>query len=405
MEQKGNALPSPTYLRPPKRGLRVGGRRLRAGRCKTFPTLLPDLFTKNCSTALGGWENYEGPIVDEEILRLLKDHSPGFLSGEEISRRLKVTRAAIWKRVRNLRALGYEIEASTRTGYRLIRSPDLLTPSEVRPLLRTKWMGRSIHHFHSMDSTNSMAYQLALQGAEEGEIVVAESQKKGRGRLGRKWFSPPLSNLYLSVILRPEIPPQQASLMTLMAAVATAGAIHKFSGLQPMIKWPNDILLKNRKVAGLLNEIHSEMDRIHFVVLGIGVNLNMDEKMFSKEIRSLATSLKREMGQSISRKAFLQTLLEELEMWYETFLKKGASPILKAWRDKAQIQGRPVKVTSFGEVLSGTAIDVDSDGTLILETKGENGRGLWQEMLNINRTRRSCSLMVTSSHRLLTTRL
>jgi BirA family biotin operon repressor/biotin-[acetyl-CoA-carboxylase] ligase len=313
--------------------------------------------------------------VDEEILRLLKDHSPRFLSGEEISRRLKVTRAAIWKRVKHLRTLGYEIEASTRTGYRLIRSPDVLTPSEVIPSLRTKWMGRSIHHFHSMDSTNSMAYQLALQGAEEGEIVVAESQKKGRGRLGRKWFSPPLSNLYLSVILRPEIPPQQASLVTLMAAVATAGAIHKFSGLQPTIKWPNDILLKNRKVAGLLNEIHSEMDRIHFVVLGIGVNLNMDEKMFSKEIRSLATSLKREMGQSISRKAFLQTLLEELEMWYETFLKEGAPAVLKAWRDKAQIQGRPVKVTSFGEVLLGTAIDVDSDGALVLETKeGERKR-------------------------------
>jgi BirA family biotin operon repressor/biotin-[acetyl-CoA-carboxylase] ligase len=314
-------------------------------------------------------------MVDEEILRLLKDHSTGFLSGEEISRRLKVTRAAIWKRVRGLRALGYEIEASTRTGYRLIRSPDLLTPSEVRPLLRTKWMGRRIHHFHSMDSTNSMAYQLALQGAEEGEIVVAESQKKGRGRLGRKWFSPPLTNLYLSVILRPEIPPQQASLITFVAAVATAGAIHKFSGLQPMIKWPNDILLKNRKVAGLLNEIHSETDRIHFVILGIGVNLNMDERMFSKEIRSLATSLKREMGQSISRKAFLQTLLEELEMWYEAFLKEGALPILKAWRDRAQIQGRPVKVTSFREVLSGTAVDVDSDGALILETReGERKR-------------------------------
>jgi BirA family biotin operon repressor/biotin-[acetyl-CoA-carboxylase] ligase len=313
--------------------------------------------------------------VDEEIIRLLKDHSSGFLSGEEISRRLKVTRAAIWKRVKHLRTLGYEIEASTRTGYRLIRSPDLLTPSEVRPLLKTKWMGRSIHHFHSMDSTNSVAYQLALQGAEEGEIVVAESQKKGRGRLGRKWFSPPLTNLYLSVILRPEIPPQQASLITLMAAVATAGAIQKLSGLQPMIKWPNDILLKNRKVAGLLNEIHSEMDRIHFVILGIGVNLNMDEKMFSKEIRGLATSLKRETGQSISRKAFLQTLLEELEIWYEIFLKEGAAPVLKAWRERAQIQGRSVKVTSFGEVLSGTAIDVDSDGALILETKeGEQKR-------------------------------
>jgi BirA family biotin operon repressor/biotin-[acetyl-CoA-carboxylase] ligase len=314
-------------------------------------------------------------IMDEEVLRLLKDHSPEFLSGEEISRRLKVTRAAVWKRIRNLRAAGYKIEASTRTGYRLTRSPDLLTPSEVSPLLTTKWMGRVIHHFYSVDSTNSTAYALAVQGAKEGEIVVAESQRKGRGRLGRKWFSPQLSNLYLSVILRPAIPPQQASLITLMAAVATAGAIERFAGLQPMIKWPNDILLRNRKVAGLLNEIHSEMDRIHFVILGIGVNLNMDEKMFSKEIRRLATSLKRETGQSISRKAFLQTLLEELEVWYETLLKEGATPVLKAWRDKAQIHGRPVRVTFFGEVLLGTAIDVDSDGALILETReGERKR-------------------------------
>jgi BirA family biotin operon repressor/biotin-[acetyl-CoA-carboxylase] ligase len=313
--------------------------------------------------------------IDEEILRLLKEHPSSFLSGEQISRQMKVTRAAVWKRVKHLRALGYEIEASTRTGYHLIRSPDLLTPSEVKPLLKTKWMGRTIHHFHSIDSTNLAAYQLALHGAEEGEIVIAESQKKGRGRLGRKWFSPPLSNLYVSIILRPKIPPHQASLITLMAAVATAGAIQRFSGLQPLIKWPNDILLKGRKLAGLLNEIHSETDRIHFIILGIGVNLNMDEKMFSKEIRNLATSLKREMGQPISRKAFLQALLQELETWYETFLEKGAAPVLRAWRERSQIQGRPVRVTSFGEVLVGTAIDVDSDGALILETKeGERKR-------------------------------
>jgi len=307
--------------------------------------------------------------VDEEILRLLKSHSSGFLSGEEISRQLKVSRAAVWKKVTHLRALGYEIEASTRTGYRLIRSPDLLTSPEIKPLLRTKWMGRSVHHFQSLDSTNAVAYQLALEGAAEGEIIIAESQTKGRGRLGRKWISPPLANLYLSVVLRPEIPPQQAPLMTLMAAVATAGAVHAFSGLEPTIKWPNDILLRNRKVAGLLNEIHSEMDRIHFVILGIGVNLNMGEKMFPKEIRGLATSLKREMGQSVSRKLFLQSLLEQLEIWYEAFVREGAPPILQAWREKAHLRGKHVKVASFGEILSGTAIDIDDDGALILETR------------------------------------
>jgi len=314
-------------------------------------------------------------MMDEKILQLLRERSPGFLSGEEISHRLKVTRTAVWKRMKHLRTLGYEIKASTRTGYRLIRSPDLLTPSEVRPLLRTKWMGRTIHHFHIIDSTNSKAYELALNGAEEGEVVIAESQKKGRGRLERRWFSPLFSNLYLSIILRPKIPPYQASLITLMAAVAAAEAIYKFSRLEPLIKWPNDILLRGRKVAGLLNEIHSEMDRIHFVILGIGVNLNMDRKMFSKEIREVATSLKIEMGQTISRKAFLQSLFQELEDWYEIFLKEGATPVLKAWRERAQIKGRPVKVTSFGETLVGVAIDVDSDGALILETEqGERKR-------------------------------
>jgi BirA family biotin operon repressor/biotin-[acetyl-CoA-carboxylase] ligase len=314
-------------------------------------------------------------MVDEEILQLLRENPSSFLSGEEISRRRGVSRTAVWKRIEHLRTLGYEIEASTRTGYRLIRSPDLLTPSEVRPLLRTKWMGRTIHHFHLIDSTNSKAYELALEGAKEGDVVIAESQKKGRGRLGRQWFSPLFSNLYLSVILRPQIPPYQASLITLMAAVATADAIQKFSGLEPLIKWPNDILLRAKKVAGLLNEIHSEMDRIHFVILGIGVNLNTDRKMFSKEIREGATSLKIEMGQAISRNAFLQGLLQELEKWYEIFLKEGALPVLKAWREQSQIKGRPVKVTSFGETLVGVAIDVDSDGALILETEqGERKR-------------------------------
>jgi len=273
------------------------------------------------------------------------------------------------QRDKRLKTSGREIEASTRTGSHLHLSQDLLAPSEIKSLLTTEWMGRTIHHFQTIDSTNSKAYQLALHGAEEGEVVVAESQEKGRGRLGRSWYSPPSLNLYLSVILRPKIPPHQASLLTLMAAVATADAVQEISGLLPLIKWPNDILLGGRKVAGLLNEIHSGMDRVHFVILGIGVNLNMDGKLFSKEIRKVATSLKKETGRAVSRKAFLQVLLQKLEAWYEIFLKEGALPVLKAWRDRAQIKGRPVRVTSSGETLTGIAVDIDSDGNLILKTE------------------------------------
>ncbi len=313
--------------------------------------------------------------MDDEILKLLREHSPSFLSGEEMSHTLKVSRTAVWKRVKNLRASGYDIEAFRRLGYRLIRSPDLLTPSEIKPLLKTKWMGKVLHHFQTIPSTNTEAYQLALRGAPEGEIVIAESQEKGRGRLGRHWVSPPFLNLYLSVILRPDIPPPQASLITLMAAVAVAEGIERFSGLHPVIKWPNDILLKNRKVAGLLNEIHSETDRIHFVILGVGVNLNMDKKLFTKEIRSTATSLKMETGKTVSRKEFVPCLLEALEKWYTLFLRKGGKPVLEAWRERAQIRGKAVKVTSFGETLFGRAVDVDSEGRLILETeKGERKR-------------------------------
>jgi BirA family biotin operon repressor/biotin-[acetyl-CoA-carboxylase] ligase len=308
-------------------------------------------------------------IMDEEILRLLREHPSAFLSGEEISRRLKVSRTAVWKRIERLRTLGYEIGASTRSGYRLTGSPDLLTPSEIKPILKTKWIGKTIHYFRTLDSTNSKAYQMALNGAGEGEVVLSESQEMGRGRLGRQWFSPPFLNLYLSVILRPNILPHQASLITLVAAVAAADAIRGFSGLLPLIKWPNDILLGDRKVAGLLNEIHSEMDRIYFVILGMGVNLNIDESMFSKEIQSSATSLKIAMGQTVSRKAFLAFFLQKLERWYSIFLKKGSAVILKAWRDRAHIKGRRVKVTSFGETFVGMAIDVDSDGALILETE------------------------------------
>jgi len=313
--------------------------------------------------------------MDEEILRLLRSHPSGFVSGEEISRLLKLSRTAIWKRVKKLRTLGYVIEALPRMGYRLIQSPDLLLPSEIGPLLRTEWMGKKVHYFNSIDSTNSTAYQLALNGAEEGEVVIGESQEKGRGRLGRQWVSPPFLNLYLSVVLRPKIPPHQASLITFMAAVAAAETIERHSGLTPSIKWPNDLLLGKKKVAGLLNEIHSETDRIHFVILGMGVNLNMDTKEFPKEIRTKATSLKEERGQPVSRKAFAALLLEELERWYEIFLKEGGAPVLKAWRDRAQIRGKKVRVTSFDEVLIGRAIDVDSDGALILETRdGERKR-------------------------------
>lgn len=308
--------------------------------------------------------------MDEDILKILKENENNYISGQKISNALGVSRTAIWKRIKNLREMGYEIGASPRAGYRLISCPDILLPIEIKPYLETEGIARKIHYFQRIDSTNSMAYQLAMQGAKEGEIVIAESQEKGRGRLGRKWFSPPYLNLYISIILRPEIMPNQASIITLLSAVATAEAIKRYSDITPSIKWPNDILVKGRKVAGLLNEVNSEIDRIHFVILGIGINLNINKKEFPRDIREHATSLKIETGREISRKEFTGLLLREIEYWYKKFLKEGSQPIIDAWRRWADIKERVVKVSSFKETFIGKAIDIDSDGALMIEHNG-----------------------------------
>lgn len=307
--------------------------------------------------------------MDEDIIKFLKENEKKFISGERISEALNVSRTAIWKRIKRLRQMGYMIDASPRTGYRLVSCPDILLPAEIKPILETEWMAKNIHYFQKIDSTNSVAYQLAMQGAEEGEVVIAESQEKGRGRLGRKWFSPPYLNLYISIILRPEILPTQASMITLLSAVATAEAIKKYSNITPTIKWPNDILIRGRKIAGLLNEINSELDRVHFIILGIGININIDKKDFPEEIREYATSLKIETGSQISRKEFICILLKEIEDWYKDFLKEGNKPILDAWRKWADIKDKMVRISSFKESFNGKAIDIDSDGALLIKNK------------------------------------
>jgi len=310
--------------------------------------------------------------MEEEILKILRNAKSGFVSGEDISFALNVSRTAVWKRIKKLKQIGYKIDAHPRSGYRLIDCPDILTPSELNPLLETEWIGKKIHYFQEIDSTNSKAYQIASLGAKEGEIVIAESQKKGRGRLGRTWVSPPYLNLYLSIILRPNILPNQAPLITLLSAVATAEAIKRFSGITLSIKWPNDILIDGRKLAGILNEINSEMDRINFVIIGIGININMDKNKFPKELRQKATSLKIETGKNVSRKELTCVLLKEIEDWYKIFLENGAQPIIEAWRKWADIKGKMVKVSSFQETIVGRAIDIDSEGALIIEIeKGE----------------------------------
>lgn len=307
----------------------------------------------------------------EEILRLFRQNEGAFLSGAQISRALGVSRTAVWKQIGLLRDLGYAIEALPSRGYRLTGSPDTLLAAELRVGLATRRIGREIVYLESTDSTNRYAEELAGQGAAEGCVVIAERQSAGRGRLGRRWESPPGVNLYLSALLRPTILPWDAPQLTFLSAVAVARAVAEASGLEPEVKWPNDVLLGGRKVAGLLNEMRAETEGIHHVVLGIGVNLNMTADQFPAALRYPATSLRLEIGRPVRRADFARSLLRHLDTLYEQYLEEGFAPLRAAWEGFCRLVGRRVEVDCQERLLRGIVEGIDVDGALLLRL--ENG--------------------------------
>lgn len=305
------------------------------------------------------------------ILKLLRQQSQDYLSGEEISRQLAVSRTAVWKHIQELKNHGYEIEAHPRKGYRLKSRPDLLLPEEIRAGLATQLLGKQIVHFYDTSSTNNEAKRLAADDAIEGTIVVSEAQTLGRGRLNRGWFSPPGGGVWVSVILRPPFPPQEAPKCTLMAAVATVEAIREASGLNCGIKWPNDILWQGRKLVGILTEMSAEMDAINFVVLGIGINVSLQESDFPEELRNIGASVSMGAEREVSRVEVLQKLLERLEYWYQVVKQEGFEPVLEAWRRESVTLGQPVRVLAGEETYDGVAEELAEDGSLLVRT--ENG--------------------------------
>ncbi len=246
------------------------------------------------------------------------------LSGVEMSKTLGISRNAVWKHIKTLQREGYCIDAKPASGYRLLGVPSHPTPWEIQAGLGTKQIGKRIHILSQAASTNEVAFHLALKGAEEGVVVLAESQTKGKGRIGRSWESPAGVNIYLSIILRPRIVPGKTPLITLMAAVACAEAIEEVAGLLPGIKWPNDLLLEGKKLGGILTEADMELDRINFVVVGIGINVNMTRTSFPASIKETATSLRQALGGEISRIALIKSILRYTEQWYNRRRSRGA---------------------------------------------------------------------------------
>ncbi len=300
------------------------------------------------------------------ILRLFHERG-GFVSGESLSRELRVSRTAVWKQVNGLRKLGYVIEAIPSRGYFLKSSPDLLTVGEITPRLSASVIGRHIICLDETVSTNSDAFRLAEQGADEGTVVLADRQCGGRGRLGRNWLSPAGVNLYCSVILRPHCLPYEAPQLTFLSAVAVALSIEQSTGLVPRIKWPNDVLIDGKKVAGLLNELSAETDGVNFVVLGIGVNLNMRAGQFGTDLRHPATSIMIESGKRVCRPDFAATMLNELDRLYAEFRVHGFGPVREEWQRRCNAHGREVTVCDGdAETARGTFAGIDDYGALLV---------------------------------------
>ena len=304
--------------------------------------------------------------IKEEILKLFKSKKGEYLSGRDLSERFKVSRTAVWKKIKFLKESGYRIEASPRRGYRLIGAPDLLLPAEVKHGLNTEILGREIHHFLEVSSTIDIARDLAVQGHLEGTLVVAETQKAGRGRLGRTWFSPP-GGLWFSLILRPDIPPVDAPKITFLMAVAGAKGIEAQTGLATKIKWPNDILIEGKKVGGILCEIDAEPDRVIFAVLSLGLNVNVDLSGLPAEIRAQVSTLKEVQGKVVNRVKLLQSILENLEDDYLQVKKGDFSSTLSQWKDRSETLGRDVRISTPHGLFEGRARDIDEHGALVLK--------------------------------------
>lgn len=307
----------------------------------------------------------ESNSSEELVLSFLAEAADDYVSGEAISDKLGLTRAAVWKHVEALRSHGYRIDAVPARGYRLIEVPDKLTPLELRPLLNTHDVGQVLHWYEEIGSTNDRARELAEEGAEHGEVVIAEAQTAGRGRRGRLWVSPARKNLYFSVILRPDLPPARAPELTLVASIALCDALRQ-AGVQAGIKWPNDLLASERKIAGVLTELAAEADRVHWVVIGAGVNVNAREEDFPEELRGEATSVLLERGEPAPRALFAAACLTALEGWIDRHAEEGFAVVREAWRERSTTLGREVTVRTDGREIVGTAEDIDDAGALLV---------------------------------------
>ena len=308
--------------------------------------------------------------IDTKILTALRSANEGGIAGTELSQKLGISRAAVWARIEELRSLGYEIEASPHLGYRLLNAPDLLHADDLLAGLgKTAVIGRDIRVFEETTSTNDVVEKLARDGVKEGVVVFAESQTKGRGRLGRKWMSPARKGLWFSILLRPAMRPATVTQLTIAAATGLFRALRSQTGLTPEIKWPNDILIRGKKIAGILTELSAELDKVKYVILGMGVDVNLGANEFPPELRKIATSLKIESGRRQDRAELAIKILQELDRDYARVCNGQFEAVANEWEEHCTTIGQNVIIQIGDRIIRGTAESLDTDGALLLRTQ------------------------------------
>ena len=314
-----------------------------------------------------------------KIVTLLKSHKSEYLSGQDISEPLMLSRAAVWKHIKKLQSLGYKIESRPKLGYRLTKTTELLLPWEISDGLETKLFGKRIYYFDTINSTQNFAIELASRPQENGTIVIAEKQTQGRGRLSRKWTSPS-GGIWMSVILRPEFEVSTSTLFPIISSLALSLAIEKVLKIKPQIKWPNDLTINDKKVAGILVDASVESGKINYLILGVGINFKIDVKKVEKTIKNtgnyygVATLVNK--NNKTNPVKLVQALLLELERLYNLFLYGNSEYIIKQWTKRSSTIGKTVSVVSSAGPIHGRAVKIDKDGALVISSKAKNQRVL-----------------------------
>lgn len=300
----------------------------------------------------------------KKLLEAFTNSEQEYVSGQYLADVIGCSRTAVWKHIEELRKDGFELEAVRKKGYKILNLPKSVSADRVQLGLKTEFIGKVIHYEETVISTQKIAHLLSHEGAVEGTVVIAEEQTGGRGRMDRVWHSPKSTGVWMSLILRPKIPLQRAPQLTLLTAVAIVQAIQEITSLTPQIKWPNDILIEQQKVTGILTELQADADRIISVIIGMGLNVNQTEDDFPPALREIATSLRVKEGKEIDRAELIKVIFHKFETLYMIFLDKGFYPIKLLWESYAISIGKDITARTLNGTITGRALGITDEGVL-----------------------------------------